>query len=206
MKTITTKDIFDHMRPNLTEAQVQALYKLLEQGADIDTIGRFAGLKSEPMATIISKGYQFSQTSLKRLEGVKPQLQSVVKSALEISEVDFMVLEGVRTKENAYINYGKGRTVAQLSAKGVPAKYAQPGAKKVTWLNSPLGSKHMTGDAVDLVPLPVDLDNLKAFDKVAEAMFKAAKELGVIIRWGADWDGDGIFREKGESDSPHFEL
>ncbi len=38
------------------------------------------------------------------------------------------------------------------------------------------------------------------------AMFAAAKELGVKIRWGADWDQDGVPREKGESDSPHFEL
>ncbi len=205
MKT-TTKEIFDHMRPNLTDAQVQALYKLMEQGADLDTIGQFVGLKSAPVATKEPSGYIFSQTSLKRLEGVKPQMQSVVKRALELSEVDFMVLEGVRTKENAYINYGKGRTVAELEAKGVPTKYAQPGVAKVTWLNNPLSSKHMTGDAVDLVPLPVDWNNLKAFDKVADAMFKAARELKVTIRWGADWNGNGKFREKGESDSPHFEL
>lgn len=205
MKT-TTKEIFDHMRPNLTDAQVQALYKLMEQGADLDTIGQFVGLKSAPVATVTPSGYIFSQTSLKRLEGVKNDLQRVVKRALEISEVDFMVLEGVRTKENAYINYGKGRTVAQLEAKGVPTKYAQPGVAKVTWLNNPLDSKHMTGNAVDLVPLPVDWNNLKAFDKVADAMFKAARELKVTIRWGADWNGNGKFREKGESDSPHFEL
>jgi peptidoglycan L-alanyl-D-glutamate endopeptidase CwlK len=37
-------------------------------------------------------------------------------------------------------------------------------------------------------------------------MFAAAKELGVSIRWGADWDNDGNYREKGEYDSPHFEL
>ena len=41
--TVTTKEIFDHMRPNLTTDQVQALYMLMEKGADLDTIGRFAG-------------------------------------------------------------------------------------------------------------------------------------------------------------------
>ena len=205
MKT-TTKDIFDHMRPNLTDAQVQALYKLMGQGADLDTIGQFAGLKSAPTATIEPKGYQFSQTSLKRLEGVKSPLQKVVKRALELSEVDFTVLEGVRTKERAYINYGKGRNATELAAKGVPTIYARPGVAKVTWLNNPLGSKHMTGDAVDLAPYPIDWNDLKRFDMVADAMFKAAKELSVKIRWGADWDNDGNFRERGETDSPHFEL
>ena len=35
---------------------------------------------------------------------------------------------------------------------------------------------------------------------------QASRELGVPIRWGADWDMDGLPREKGETDSPHFEL
>ena len=38
------------------------------------------------------------------------------------------------------------------------------------------------------------------------SMMRAARELKVPIRWGADWDRDGIPREKGETDSPHFEL
>ena len=44
------------------------------------------------------------------------------------------------------------------------------------------------------------------FDKMADAMFKAAKELNINIRWGRDWNMNGIKREKGETDSPHFEL
>ena len=73
-------------------------------------------------------------------------------------------------------------------------------------MNNPLDSKHVTGKAVDLVPYPVDWNDLSKFDQVAKAMFAAAKELGVSIRWGADWDNDGNYREKGEYDSPHFEL
>ena len=199
---MTTDVIFKHMRPNLTTDQVQALYKLIEQGADIETIGTFAGVTA-PKA--VSK-YQLSTEALDRLHGVKTELVNVVKRAIEISEVDFTVLEGVRTKERAYINYGKGRNATELAAKGVPTIYARPGVAKVTWLNNPLGSKHMTGDAVDLAPYPIDWNDLKRFDMVADAMFKAAKELSVKIRWGADWDNDGNFRERGETDSPHFEL
>ena len=33
--TVTTKEIFDYMRPNLTTDQVQALYRLMEKGADL---------------------------------------------------------------------------------------------------------------------------------------------------------------------------
>ena len=150
--------------------------------------------------------YQLSKRSLSRLAGVDDKLVAVVKRAIEISDVDFMVLEGVRTKEQCMINYGKGRNASQCSAKGVPAKYAQPSAAKVTWLNNPFASKHVSGKAVDLVPYPVDWNDLKKFDAIAKAMLQAAKELGVPVRWGADWDGDGKPRERGESDSPHFEI
>ena len=150
--------------------------------------------------------YQLSQKSLDRLKGVDERLAKVVKRAIELSPIDFMVLEGVRTREQCMINYGKGRTIAQCVAKGVPAKYANPNAAKVTWLNNPFASKHVSGKAVDLVPYPVDWNDLKKFDAIAKAMLQAAKELGVPVRWGADWDGDGKPRERGESDSPHFEI
>ena len=150
--------------------------------------------------------YKLSERSLQRLQGVHPNLVKVVKRAIEISKQDFTVLEGVRTKKQCMINYGKGRTIAQCVAKGVPAQYANPNAAKVTWLNNPFASKHVSGKAVDLVPYPVDWDDLKKFDTIAQAMLQAAKELGVPVRWGADWDGDGKPRERGESDSPHFEI
>ena len=150
--------------------------------------------------------YNLSQRSLDRLVGVDERLQRVVKRAIELSKQDFMVLEGVRTREQCMTNYGKGRTIAQCVAKGVPAQYANPKAAKVTWLNNPFASKHVSGKAVDLVPYPVDWNDLKKFDLIAQAMLQAAKELGVPVRWGADWDNDGKPRERGESDSPHFEL
>ena len=150
--------------------------------------------------------YNLSQRSLDRLVGVDECLQRVVKRAIQLTKQDFMVLEGVRTRQQCMSNYGKGRTIAQCVAKGVPAQYANPRAAKVTWLNNPFASKHVNGKAVDLVPYPVDWNDLKKFDLIAQAMLQAAKELGVPVRWGADWDNDGKPRERGESDSPHFEL
>ncbi|CAB1222418.1 M15 family metallopeptidase [Acinetobacter bouvetii] len=158
------------------------------------------------MSEVQKKKFVLSRLSLSRLEGVHPDLVKVVKRAIEITLQDFLVVEGIRTEEQCYINYGKGRTWEQCTAKGVPAKYAQPKLAKVTWLTNPLSSKHVTGKAVDLVPYPVDWNDLSKFNQVAQAMFAAAKELGVSIRWGADWDNDGKYREKGEYDSPHFEI
>ena len=135
--------------------------------------------------------FALSKTSLARLDGVDPRLVAIVKRAIQISTVDFMVVEGVRTLARQRELYAQGRT--------------KPG-KKVTWT---LNSKHLEGKAVDLAPLingAIDWADLSKFDAIAKAMQDAAKEVGVPMRWGADWDMDGKPRERGESDSPHFEL
>lgn len=136
--------------------------------------------------------FKLSKRSLDRLTGVNEKMVSVVKRAIEISEVDFMVVEGVRTLKRQEELYAQGRT--------------KPG-KIVTWT---MKSKHIDGLAVDIAPVnpdgSINWNDLKKFDKMADAMFLASKELGITIRHGADWDMDGIRREKGETDSPHFEL
>ena len=193
----TSKEIFDFMRKtSLTQGQVDSFYKLLEQGAELNTIASFLGIQETEQEIKVSK-YKLSERSLNSLKGVNPNLVKVVERAIELTEQDFLVLEGVRSKEQCYINYGKGRTAAQCSAKGVPTKYAQPSLSKVTWLNNPLASKHVTGNAVDLVPSPVDWNTISKFTTISKAMKQAAKELGVDLEWGGDWT---------KKDYPHFEL
>lgn len=138
--------------------------------------------------------FTLSKASLDKLQGVHPKLVNVVKRAIELTKQDFKVLEGVRTPERQKELYAQGRT--------------KPGPK-VTWTltsNHFVNPKTGYGHAVDLVPYPVDWETLSKFDAIQKAMFAAAKELGVTIRWGADWDQDGKPRERGESDSPHFEI
>jgi len=153
-------------------------------------------------------GYLLGKRSISNLAGVHPALVMVVKRAIEITGQDFLVLEGVRPKARQHELFGKGRTVAQLMAAGVDASNARPGLAKVTWT---LNSNHFKqldgfGHAVDLVPWPVDWNTPRKFDAIADAMQDAARDLGVTIRSGMDWDRDGKRRERGESDSPHFEL
>lgn len=155
--------------------------------------------------------YSLGNNSKSKLTGVHPDIVKVVERAIQITSQDFIVLEGVRGKEQCYINWGKGRSAATLAVVGVPTKYAQPKMGKVTWLNDPLNSKHCIqkdgyGHAVDLVPYPVDWNTLSKFEAIGKAMLTAAKELKISLRWGADWDRDGKLREKGETDSPHFEI
>lgn len=60
--------------------------------------------------------------------------------------------------------------------------------------------------AADVCPLPIDWKNLEAFKRLARVVKFAAAELGIKVRHGADWDGDGQHGEPGEFDWPHWEL
>lgn len=137
--------------------------------------------------------FHFGAKSKKNLLGVDKRLIEVVRLALSKSSVDFMVIEGLRSLARQESLYALGRTI--------------PG-KIVTWTKN---SKHCSGLAIDILPINPeteygDWDYKEGFVTVALAMFLAANELSTPIRWGSDWDLDGTFFEKGEYDSPHFEL
>lgn len=139
--------------------------------------------------------FSLSQKSKDKLKGVHPNLIKVVERAIAISEVDFFVNEGVRTPERQKELYAQGRT--------------KPG-KVVTWTlksNHFVNPKTGFGHAVDVYAHPFNANQSPATSKkIAAAFLRAANELNIPVRWGADWDRDGVFYEKGESDSPHFEL
>lgn len=131
------------------------------------------------------------QRSENFLKQVHPDLAAVVRRAFDLSTVKFIVTEGLRSFERQKELYAQGRT--------------KPG-KIVT---ATLHSKHMTGDAVDLAPL--NLAGSVVWDEtpmktVGMAMFAAAAELDVKLRWGYDWNQNGVLQERGEYDGPHFEL
>lgn len=149
---------------------------------------------------------------LKISQLVEP-MQKVLNYYITIARHDSTIVEGLRTDEQCFINFGKGRNAAQCAAGGCPAHYAQPGLSKVTWLGHALSSNHRGGKAVDLYPYPVglvlgrpDKEWIPIFKEIAEDMKKAADHVGVKVRWGADWDGDGKSHERGETDNPHFEV
>ena len=129
--------------------------------------------------------------SRERLKGVDPQLAAVVMRAIELTTTDFTVIEGARSKERQAELYAQGRT--------------KPGPK-VTWT---MNSRHIGGHAVDLGVWKdgaIDWNDTAGYKAIYDAMIAAGKELGVPIRAGSDWDGDGRRCEAGESDLPHFEI
>jgi peptidoglycan L-alanyl-D-glutamate endopeptidase CwlK len=108
--------------------------------------------------------YQLGPRSKQRLKGVHPDMVRVVERAIEITTVDFTVLEGLRSPERqkALVEIGASQT---------------------------LNSRHITGHAVDLgawVGDEVRWD-WPLYHKIAAAMKDAAKQEGVQIVWGGDW-------------------
>ena len=108
--------------------------------------------------------FKLGKKSQKALIGVHPDIVKVVTRALEISVIDFTVIEGLRTLERQKVLYAAGATKT-------------------------LKSRHLTGHAVDLAPYingSIRWD-WPLFYKIADAMKAASKELGIPLEWGGDW-------------------
>jgi len=108
--------------------------------------------------------YTLSQKSRDRLVGVHQDLVKVVERTIEITEIDFAVLEGVRskTRQEQLVKAGASQTMR---------------------------SRHLTGHAVDLgayVAGSVRWD-WPLYHKLAVAVKQAAAELQIPIEWGGDW-------------------
>lgn len=147
--------------------------------------------------------FKLSKRSLNNLTGVKPELVNVVKRAIQITKIDFGVTQGLRTieQQRAYFKAGKTKT---------------------------MNSKHLTGDAVDVVAyIGSDISwELNIYDEIADAFAQAARDQGTVIRWGAAWNVPDITKWNGSMedammyyidtrraqgrrpfiDGPHFEL
>ena len=143
-----------------------------------------------------------------RLEGVHPHMTAVVERAIQLTEVDFGVTQGVRTLDEQKANVAAGRSQT-------------------------MASKHLLQDdgfshAVDVVAyIGPDVSwELNVYDDICDAFKEAAKEVGCSIKWGAAWSEGDIRTYKGSAedammayvdlrrsqgrrpfiDAPHFEL
>lgn len=115
-------------------------------------------------------GFTLGAKSQSRLVGVHPRLVAVVQRAIELTEQDFTVQEGLRSiaTQRDYVRRGVSKT---------------------------MNSKHLKqadgfGHAVDLVPW---INGQPRWEwppiyRIARAMDDAAQALGVQLIWGGVWD------------------
>lgn len=152
--------------------------------------------------------FRLSNQSLNRLNRVHPNLTAVVKRAIELTSIDFGVIEGFRTleKQREYFDSGRSQT---MNSKHLPQRDG---------LSHAVDLMAYVGGGACWEP--------KVYDEICDAMAKAARENGVAIRWGGAWsEGDirdyagsaedamnayiDLRRSEGRRpfiDAPHFEM
>lgn len=112
---------------------------------------------------------------MERLLGVHPDLTRLVVLMSQNCPMPFMVYEGLRTeaKQAEYVSAGTSTT---------------------------MNSRHLTGHAVDLIPLVNDQPtyNWDYYNAFAIHMKGASDLTGVPVTWGGDW--------KSFPDGAHWEL
>ena len=131
--------------------------------------------------------WRFGRTSLMRLATCHPDLRLLMQAALADSPVDFGIVCGHRGKADQDEAVRLGRS-------------------KTPWPTS----KHnkLPSLAVDVCPW-IDgayaWSDIPAFRAVAAHVIATARELGIRIRWGGDFNGNGLQDDR-FVDMPHFEL
>lgn len=109
--------------------------------------------------------FRFGLRSKASLVGVHSDLAKVAYRALELSPVDFVVTEGLRTISRQRELFAKHKSQT-------------------------LYSRHITGHAIDVAALRYGklTWNWQEYEDIAKAFKAAAKELCVDIEWGGDWE------------------
>jgi len=125
----------------------------------------------------------FSRRSKTALAAAHPLLQKLFSEV--IKEFDCVILESRRGKADQEKAFKSGNSRAHF---GESAHNYTPAI------------------ALDVCPYPINWENRKAFIEQSKVVLRKAKELGIPIRWGGDWDGDGDMTDQTLMDLPHYEL
>ncbi len=137
--------------------------------------------------------YTFGTTSAAKLSTCDDRIQRVMRRALGYGLMDITVLEGVRTLEKQQEEFRAGRS-------------------EIDGVNKLSKHQEVPSRAVDVMPWPAVVNGVNVWDDkqrfavMAGLILAAAKEEGVALRWGGDWDGDGNNADSKLHDMPHFEL
>lgn len=144
-------------------------------------------------------GYKFSTRSKETLRGVHPDLIGVCYRALQLTEKDFTLVQGVRTAEeqNELYKQGRSKPGSIVTHKDGYKNKSNHQVKADGW-----------GWSVDFAVWngKIDFNDIDGYKKVASAFLKASKEMGIPVRWGADWNMNGKTSDESFLDWGHVEL
>jgi len=126
---------------------------------------------------------KFGTRSAKNLAEADTRLQRLFNEVIIF--YDCSVIEGYRTNKEQEKLFHSGKSKLRAGQ----SKHNQHPSK-----------------AVDVVPYPIDWNDMNRFYHFVGFVKATAIQLGIPIRCGADWDGDNDFTDQNFHDLPHFEL
>ena len=127
---------------------------------------------------------RFGHASEKQLQTCHPDLQRLFRRVVEFW--DCTVIEGKRSEAQQRLNVASG------ASKTMASKHVYP-------LDGP-------SLAVDVAPYPIKWKDYNRFYAFSGFVIGTAREMGITLRWGGDWDSDRVLDDQIFNDLPHFEL
>ncbi len=124
---------------------------------------------------------RFSARSRRQLETCHKDLRRLFDKV--IVSWDCTILEGHRTQERQAQLLREGKSKVQISK-----------------------HNYRPSLAVDVAPYPIDWEDTERFVEFGLYVLQVAGDLGLSIRWGGDWDGDGDLTDQSFNDLVHFEI
>lgn len=141
--------------------------------------------------------FRFSKNSKKELRTMDPKLQEVFSLALKLSNVDFGISEGHRAISRQKKLYARGRTEPGDIVTNIDG---------VNDLSDHNYSPSKAGDIYAFVNGRANYDDIYMM-YLGGVITSAAKVLDVEIKWGGNWDGDGILlTDQNLKDAPHYAI
>ena len=142
--------------------------------------------------------YKYGTGSNEKLDTCHPTLQLIAEEALALSPYDITIIHGWRNME----------TQNALEADGKSTKRFPDSRHNKTDDPDVIEPARMS-DALDFAPWVKDTiywNDTHIFAVIAGCFIAAAKQMGITLRWGGDWDSDGQTTDQTLLDWGHVEI
>ena len=126
---------------------------------------------------------RFGSRSINRLKTCDQKLQELFYEV--VKHFDCSILEGHRGEEGQNKAYADGKS-----------KVKHPNGKH----------NKFPSVAVDVAPYPIDWSDRDRFHYFSGFVLGVAKQMGMNIRWGGDWNQDTKTKDNKFDDLVHFEI
>lgn len=142
--------------------------------------------------------YVYGIRSRAKLKTCHPLLIDVANRALELSPYDIAIIHGKRDKVTQNKLYSKGKSTKRF-----------PNSRhNKTEDTDHYADPYEVSDALDFGPYVngIPWEDTHVFAVIAGVFMAAAKDEGIKLRWGGDWNSNGLTTDQTFMDWGHIEI